>query len=224
MFASAWRAARLIFDPAFAGIVLRALGLTLLLFIALFAAAEWGLAQLPVLGAHWVNVLLEVLAPVLFLMLLFVLGGPVAAIFASLYLDAIAARIEARDYPNAAPAPGTPLHAALMAGLRLAGVVVAVNFALLPLDIALPGFAELFTLVANGWLLGRQYFELAALRHLPRAGADELRRRHGGKILAAGTLIALLSMIPLVDLFAPLFGAAFMVHLFQRISHPERQP
>jgi CysZ protein len=224
MFASAWRAARLIFDPAFAGIVLRALGLTLLLFIALFAATEWGLAQLPMLGAHWVNVLLEVLAPVLFVLLLFVLGGPVAAIFASLYLDAIASRIEARDYPDGVRGAGAPLGAMLAAGLRLAGLVLAVNLALLPLDVALPGLAELFTLVANGWLLGRQYFELAALRHLPRAGADALRRHHGGKILAAGTLIALLSMIPLLDLFAPLFGAAFMVHLFQRIASQDRHP
>jgi CysZ protein len=50
-----------------------------------------------------------------------------------------------------------------------------VNLALLPFDIALPFVGEAAALLVNGWLLGREYFELAALRHLPQAAADALR-------------------------------------------------
>jgi CysZ protein len=86
----------------------------------------------------------------------------------------------------------------------------------LPFDIALPFVGEAAALLVNGWLLGREYFELAALRHLPQAAADALRRKHRGGLFFAGLLISILSVIPVANLFAPLYGSAFMVHLFRR--------
>ena len=213
MFASMARAARLIFDPAFAGIAVKALLLTLLLFAAALALAEYALSLLPVLGNPLVNRALEWLAPVLFLFGGVVLGPPVAALFASLFLDQIAARIEARDYPGTVARPAS-FAATLRAGLKLAALVLGVNLVLLPIDIGLPVFGELLSVVANGWLLGREYFELSALRHQDVGAAEKLRRQNSGAIWAGGILIALASMVPLLNLAAPLFGTAFMVHLF----------
>lgn len=215
MFASMARAARLIFDPAFAGIVVKALLLTLLLFAGALALAEYALSLLPVLGNPLVNQALEWLAPILFLFGGVVLGPPVAALFASLFLDQIAARIEARDYPDVAAKPAS-FVATLKAGLKLAALVLGVNLVLLPVDIGLPVFGELLSVAANGWLLGREYFELSALRHQSVDAAQKLRRQNSGAIWAGGILIALASMVPLLNLVAPLFGTAFMVHLFHR--------
>jgi CysZ protein len=89
---------------------------------------------------------------------------------------------------------------------------------LLPLDIGVPGLGQFLSLIANGWLLGWEYFELAALRHLPVAEADLLRKSHGWQVWGSGIAIAFLSEIPLLDLVAPLFGTALMVHLFHRIQ------
>jgi CysZ protein len=215
MFASMARAARLIFDPAFAGIVVKALLLTLLLFAAALTLAEYALSLLPVLGNPVVNQALEWLAPVLFLFGGVVLGPPVAALFASLFLDQIAARIEARDYPGVVARPASFI-ATLRAGLKLAALVLGINLVLLPIDIGLPVFGELLSVVANGWLLGREYFELSALRHRGIGEAENLRRQNMGAIWIGGILIALTSMIPLLNLAAPLFGTAMMVHLFHR--------
>lgn len=222
MFASMARAARLIFDPAFAGIVAKALLLTLLLFAAALALAEYALSLLPVLGNPLVNKALEWLAPVLFLFGGVVLGPPVAALFASLFLDQIAARIEARDYPGTVARPAS-FVATLRAGLKLAALVLGVNLVLLPIDIGLPVFGELLSVVANGWLLGREYFELSALRHQDVGAAEKLRRQNGGVIWVGGILIALASMVPLLNLMAPLFGTAFMVHLFHHALSRNRQ-
>jgi CysZ protein len=71
-------------------------------------------------------------------------------------------------------------------------------------------------------LLGREFFELVALRHLSRPAVDSMRKRHATGILGAGIVIALLAMIPVVNFFAPLFGAAFMVHVFQHYQRQER--
>jgi CysZ protein len=213
MFASLARAARLLFDPAFAGIVAKALLLTLLLFAAGLALSEYALSWLPALGGGAINAFLKLLAPLLFLLGGVVLGPPVAALFASLFLDQIAARIEARDYPGRVAWPAS-FAVTLRAGLKLAALVIGVDLVLLPFDLGLPGLGELLSIAANGWLLGREYFELAALRHLSLGEATALRRGNSGAVWAGGTLIALASMIPLLNLAAPLFGTALMVHLF----------
>jgi CysZ protein len=216
MLASFGKALRNLTDGALLPTLLKSVGLTVLLFAVLLVAGEWALAALPALGSPLVNSALEWLLPVLAVFGLVLLGGPVAALFAGLFLDGVAARIEARDYPADPPAPGVPFWTGLKAGLGLALAVLGVDLALLPFDFALPGIGEAATLLANGWLLGREYFELVALRHVGGPEAAALRTRFSTRITLAGTLLALLAMIPLAGLIAPLFGTALMVHLFKQ--------
>jgi CysZ protein len=218
MFASLGRALAFFFDPALFGIVLKALLLTLVLFVALLAGAEYLLHLLPTLGSPVVNRILELLAPVIMIMGLFAVGGPVAALFASLYLDKVADAIEARSYPADPKAPGTTFAAGLGAGVRLAGIVLVADLILLPSDAFLPGAGQIATIVVNGFLLGREYFELAALRHVSRKTADALRKRNWARVFGGGLLISVLSAIPFANFFAPLFGAAVMVHFYKRAA------
>jgi CysZ protein len=222
MFASARKAAAMLFDRDFVGIVLRSLLLTALLFVLLFAGVEYALTHLPPLGSIWVNRVLEVATPFILILAIFFLGAPVAAIFGSLYLDRIAARVDAHFFPNDPKARGASLATGLGETLRLIVLTLLLNVALLPVDIGVPGLAELATILANGWLLGREFFELAALRHLSRAECDAMRARHAARIYAAGLLISILTAIPFIDLIAPFFGSALMAHLFKRLSHEER--
>jgi CysZ protein len=218
MFASIGRALSLIFDPALIGVVVKALLLTIVLFLVLLVGLEYALHLLPTLGVPWVNRVLEILAPIFLLMGFFVLGGPVAALFGSLYLDRIANAVEKRWYATDARAPGTSLGTGLGAGFRLAGLVLLADLLLLPSDVLAPGFGEIATIVVNGFLLGREYFELAALRHVSLKAADALRRRNSGSVFVAGLILSVLTFVPLVNLFAPLFGAALMVHLYKRMA------
>ncbi|MGH6869988.1 MAG: EI24 domain-containing protein [Rhizomicrobium sp.] len=221
MFASFGRALATVFDPAFFGVIAKALILTLALFVAAFLGLQWGLAHLPELHWPWLNWAVNVIASLGLIVLLFVAGAPVAALFGSFFFDGVAKSIEARYYPDDAPANGAALAASLFTALRFAGLVIVVTLALLPVDVALPGVGSAASLVADGWLLGRQYFELAALRHLSRGETDAMRRRHGFAILAGGIVLSLLTYIPFADLIAPLFGAALMTHLFKFYQHRE---
>ncbi len=222
MFASLRKAAKVVFDPAFSRVVMKALLLSLILYGALFAAVWYGVNHLPVLGAAWVNDLLAMLAAILMFVLPFFLGAPVAAFFASFFLDEIAAEIEARYYPADPRASGAPLGSALHPGIRLALLLVGVDLVLLPVDVGVPGIGELATVIINGLLLGREYFELVALRHISRSAVETLRRRHRGGLFAAGIIISLATLVPVINLLAPLFGAAFMVHMFKRYVHEDR--
>jgi CysZ protein len=222
MFVSLKRAARLIFDPAFTGVLFKAIGLTILLFAAALALSEYGLSLLPVLNSPLVNRALRWMAPLLFLLGGIVLGPPVAALFASLFLDEVASRIEARDYPGWQAHPAS-FTRTLRAGLKLAALIVGVDLMLLPIDLGLPGVGELASLAANGLLLGQEYFELVALRHMDLEQASQLRRNNSSAVWLAGTLIALSSMVPVVNLVGPLLGTSLMVHLFHRIVQPVRR-
>lgn len=221
MFASIGKALAMVSDPALFGVIAKSFVLTIVLFAALLAGAEVALHLLPALGAPWVNKLLEILAPVVAILGFFVVGAPVAALFGSLYLDRIAAAIEARSYAADPKAPGTPFLTGLGAGVRLAGLVIVADLLLLPADALLPLFGEIATIAVNGLLLGREYFELAALRHVSRQTADALRRRNSGRVFLGGLIISVLSVVPLADFFAPLFGAALMVHLYKSCARDQ---
>jgi len=212
------KALQIVRDPAFHGVVLKALGLTLVLFALLYVGMRIGFAHLHLHGV-WLQAAVDWLASILLVLLLFFLGAPVAALFASLFLEDIADAVEERFYPADPKPPGVSFWTALWTGLRLFFWVLLLNLLLLPLNIFLPGFGTLFSLLVNGWLLGREYFELVALRHLSPRAADALRKNHRGGVWRAGIVLAVLTMIPLVNLLAPLFGAAFMVHVFKRYFH-----
>lgn len=220
MFASARKAAALVRDPAFFWLVLKALALTVLLFVMLFIAIEYGVHRLPVRHTASIDALIPILSYVLTWLLVMFLGAPVAALFASLFLEDIAQSVEKTFYPTDPPAGRAPFWRGLLLGLRLFLLLMLFQVLLLPLNV-LAGLGALLSLLVNGWFLGRGYLEMVALRHLPHQAVDELRRRRASSITGAGLLIALLATIPLVNLVAPLFGVALMVHEFKRYTHEE---
>jgi CysZ protein len=224
MIASARKAFAVIFDPAFRGVLWKSLALTIVLFAALFFGAQYGLSHLPQFHWSWINTLIDWIGSLIVVIALFFLGAPVAALFASLFLDEIAEAVEKTYYPADPPSAGVPFWRGLFAGLRLAFWVILWSLVLLPFNFWLPGVGTVATIAVNGWLLGREFFELAALRHMSRGAANKLRRRHASGVWAAGLILASLAFVPIVNFFAPLYGAAFMVHLYKRYIHSEERP
>jgi CysZ protein len=144
------------------------------------------------------------------------LATPVAALFVGLFLDDIADTVERKHYPNDPAGRPLPPGRAIWAALKFFGIVVMVNLLCLPLVFML-GFGALIFLIANAYLLGREYFELVASRHNERIVVRELRSRHSISIFSAGLLIAVVLAIPLVNVIGPLFATAFMVHVAKRL-------
>ena len=73
----------------------------------------------------------------------------------------------------------------------------------------------------NGFLLGREYFQLAAMRRVGREGAKALRKQHAGTIWLAGVLMAMPLSVPLINLLIPIMGAATFTHLFHQLTDAE---
>lgn len=201
----------------FRAVLLRTLGLTLLGLIGLWIVLVGLFGHFVVLPWHWAERALDVAAGAGFVVALVFLVAPVSSLVAGFFLDEIAAKVEVGAFPADPVGRGLPLGETLLTSVKFFGAVILANLVALVL-LLLPGINLVAFLLANGYLLGREYFELAALRHRPYAEARLMRRENGGRVFAAGLLVALFVMIPVVNLATPLFATSFMVRLHKRIS------
>jgi CysZ protein len=220
------------FSPPFRAVLLKSIGLALILIVIVgiglqhlftwIAGAGEGYAE-NTLGplAHTP---LSVLASILsFATSLGIIAGSVflmpavTALVASFFVDDIALEVERSRYPNEPPGKPLPLWRAAIEGIKTALLAVAIYLVALPF-LLLAGFGALIFFFCTAYILGREYFELAAMRYHPVAQARALRKQHSGTVFVAGMFIAAFVSIPVVNLATPLFGMAFMVHMHKRLS------
>jgi uncharacterized protein involved in cysteine biosynthesis len=140
----------------------------------------------------------------------------VTALVGSLFVDEIAAEVERSHYPDEPPGQNLPIWRALYEGTKTALLAVMVYLLALPFWL-LAGSGAVIFFLCTAFLLGREYFILAAMRFRPPAEAKKLRRMHQGTVFIAGLFIAAFVSIPIVNLATPLFGMAFMVHMHKRL-------
>lgn len=201
--------------------ILRLLGRCVLLgvaaFAALWVAVGWLLAQTSVTAIGWLEAALDVLGGLATLALTWLLFPTVLAACVGLFLEPVAAAVEARHHPHLPPAAGLPWWTALGASLRFLLVALVVNLLLLAL-LAWPPIYPVAYLAANGWLVGREYVELVALRRGPPAAARALRAAHRGELLVFGVVVTALLAVPAANLLVPVVATAAMVHRVQAWS------
>ena len=200
----------------------RALLLSLLLTLGLLALA-WLLltallAGLRVVGISWLDGALAALGSVAALALAWMLFPALTLLVLGLFLDGILAAVERQHYPALGPPRRVGLGAALASALRILALTVVLNLLALPFYLV-PAINFLVYYGLNGYLVGREYFELVALRRMDGATARTMWRRHRGILILAGMIVVFLLSLPLVNLVAPVVAAAFMLHLVQALRH-----
>ena len=218
-------------DPAFRQVFLRSLGLSLGAFVALWLLAWFGLAWLggdlaawiaesrP--ESAWVRVFewaygAAAVAGVL-VASLFLFPAVMAGVM-SLLLEEVAGAVERRHYPGQPPARAQPLGEAAVSALAFTLVALALNLLALPIYLVLlflPPFNLFVFYLLNGYLLGREYFELVAVRRYDMATVRRLRRAYRGRVLLAGAIIAFLLTLPVINLAMPIVATGFMLHVFE---------
>lgn len=225
LFSDFAKALRQFTDPKFIWVLIKALGLT----IVLFGGAAYGLFQLatailpgsvtlPWLGSipigDWFGemALVTVLITSVFLMF------PVAVLFVGLFLEEIAEAVEQRYYPHLPKVVPTGFGAMIGEALRFMLIMIVVNILALIIYFASTLLAPVIFWVVNGYLLGREYFQLVAMRRLGLKEADKLRKKHRLEIWFAGILMAIPLSVPVLGLLIPLLGVATFTHQFHRLN------
>lgn len=215
-------------DPRFRRVLFLGVALTLALLVASYAGLLWIInyyvgeeVTLPILGeVRWLNDLLSLSSFILMMILSVFLMVPVASAITSMFLDEVAQAVEDRHYPNLPAVPGVPFSDALRDTLNFLGILILANVLALVLYVLFSPFALFIFWGLNGFLLGREYFTLAAMRRIGRQAAKQLFRKNVVTVWAAGTLMAMPLSVPLINLLIPILGAATFTHLFHMINDP----
>ena len=234
MLDAAVKALTQILSPPMRSILWRSIGLALVLITVLAVGLQRLLSWFAVNGEVWLEALLgpgfhtliNVLAWIVSIAagLGVVLGGiflmpAITSLVASVFVDEVADHVELEHYPAERPGTALPVGLAMIEGVKTALLTLLVYLIALPfVFIAGAGFIVFF--IATAWLLGREYFELAAMRFRPRAEAKAMRKANAAAVFTAGLFIAAFVSIPIVNLATPLFGMAFMVHMHKRLRGP----
>jgi len=196
--------------------ILLSIALALLLLLVLWAGVAVLLDHLRVAGIWWIDRSITVLGSLGALVLAWILFPTMAALVLSFFAPGLLREIEARRYPELGPPRSQSFMAGLKSTLRL--VVVAIVFNVIALPFYLIPAINLFVYYGmNGYVVGRAYFELVALRRLDEVATRALWRRHRGQLVLVGAIIVVLSSVPLINLVAPVTAAAFMLHIVERL-------
>jgi len=209
-----------LFSPGFRSTLWKSLGLTIAMLFGLWLVIDFGLTAfvLPMVGLQsWLATILSWIFGAGMIIGMGFLIAPVTSIFGGFFIDEIAEEVETKHYP--ADPPGQPLPTARAALLSLKFTILVISTNLLALLLLLvPGINLMIFFIANGYLLGREYFQFAALRFMDNRDANRLRHQNRGTVFAAGLVIAGFLSIPLLNLLTPMFAAALMVHIFKKVE------
>ncbi len=201
-------------DPATRRLVLRSVLVAIGTFTLLVVAVTVVLDRVDATGLGWLDAILTIAGSAAALVLAWLLFPVVVAAALGWFAEDVARAVERRYYPDLPPPVGMGVGESVLATLRFTAIALVLNLLALPLYL-LPGPNLVLYLALNGYLLGREYFELVAGRRLPAPTVRGLRQRARGRVWVAGVLIAALLTVPVFNLVAPVVAVAFMVHLFE---------
>lgn len=206
-------------DPLARGPVWRGIALALVTLIALGIGVEALLGWAADTRWTWLDWLIQALGVFGSLVVAWFLFPSLVVAISAIFLDPVVDAVEDRHYPGSPPTRRVGLGEAIPAAARLLGIVLLLNLLALPLYF-IPFFNLPIWLLLNGYLVGREYFELVALRRHPGMELPRLRRSCRTQFWLAGIVIAFLLTVPVLNLVAPVIGAAFMTHRFHRVCGP----
>ena len=168
----------------------RVVGLSLALATASFAGLWFTLAIVLDHNARFgwrpLDWLVDLLGAFVALLLTWFLFPAVVTLVMGFFLDRIAGAVEALDYPGSGPARHAPIAETTKASLRLMVFAVILNVLALPVYVLAPGMNFFVFLGLNGYLFGREYFEVVALRRLDPTAARTARHRFTGRVFLGG--------------------------------------
>ncbi len=189
-------------------------GAAVITFFILWSFVAWLLSETAISSIGWLESIIDILGGLATAVLTWVLFPATVSAVIGFFLDQVAECVENRHYPALPKADGQPMVESLVTTAKFFGMLIGLNVLLLPFLFMGPVYPLVFYTV-NGYLIGREYFEMVAVRRITAADATALRKKHQGTIIMMGVAIAFLLTIPLVNLLMPVVATAAMVHLFQ---------
>lgn len=144
--------------------------------------------------------------------------SPFAAAIIGIFLEGIVDAVETRHFPHLPAVRHRSLLQMVGYSLRFLMLMLGVSLAALIVSFFSGIFAPLIFIVANGYLIGREYFEMVALRRQPPEKIDGLTRQSLRMLWLLGCALAVALSVPFLNLVVPIVGVAAITHLYHGLK------
>lgn len=139
-----------------------------------------------------------------------------SAMIAGIFAEKIIHKVEETYYPNATRNQSPRFWADFFYDIKFVFKSLLFNIAVLPTYLIGIGF--FVSIILNSYLIGKEFFETAAGYHIGKENAKNLIEPNRFKIYGGGFILTLLTLIPLLNLFAPIVSTIYMVHVYHQLK------
>ncbi len=198
-----------------------------ILFLVLWSTIGYILLQTELLSTGWFFGIFDWLFikltnifgnAIVFFITLF-LFPTIVTLIITFFLEPVIQAVEQKHYPNLPEIRQQRLLEICIITLKFAALSIILNILVIPLYLVfffLGPFNLIIFYLLNGYLFGREYFELVSHRRQNPNKVRDLYRNSRLKIFIAGIIITFLMTIPIINLMAPIISTAAMVHLLNK--------
>lgn len=212
------------FHPEFFRLILRAFLGSLVLFGSLIALTWYSLSLINFIDVIWLETLLDSITWTGIVILSWVLFPGTVIMVMGFFVEDLSREVEKKYYPDFHNNPIKPQVNSKLSGFKFGFLTLIMNLAALPMILIFLFFPPInifvFT-VLNGYLLGREYFELVACRRLQEEHIKKMWKCNRGQLIFSGMVITFLYSIPVINFLMPAIGVAYMVHIFYGLWQKE---
>ncbi len=201
-------------DRATRKILWLSVGVAILAFIVLWTGISFILVHTSFFQWGWLEAITDVFGGLATLVITWFLFPGVVSATIGIFMDQIASCVEARHYPNLPKAEKPPFLDNIISSIKFLGVYAVINLCLMPLLFLGPLYLPIFY-ITNGYLISREYFEMAAHRHLSTMAARSIRKANKWQLLSLGIAVTFLLTIPVINLIIPVVAVSAIIHLSQ---------
>ena len=207
-------------DPAFRRVIIKAILLSIFVFVFL-AIVVWFVLSETNLFTFWLfEAFADMLGGITAIVIAWLLFPTLASFFITLFLEDIVEAVESHHYPNILLEKINNPSATFIISLRFTAIALFLNILAIPFYFFTIWFPPLGIFVfycLNGYLLGREYFELVALRHIKLKDISSIRQSNSWQLFLFGSVTTFLFTIPIINFLTPILGVASMTHFFRKL-------
>jgi CysZ protein len=201
-------------DPFFWKIVTVCLLLTSILFAMFFGTL--GIIVDSYLADSWFSWIIEWVGGALTLIMAYFLFPLTFPLITAMFLDAIASHVEKKHYREEKDIKLATFKRTIVPTIKFVLLSLTVNIICFPLYFT-PVIGIFAYFIINGYLYGREYFQMIGLRYHDEKELKILRKGNKIALWVAGVLIVIGFTTPFVNLCAPIFATIFAVHNYHHM-------
>lgn len=202
-----------LFIKEFRKVIIKSLAVSIAALISVWILAYYLILKIQTFNVGWIEISFDTIGGLLVLIVGILIFPSLVSVFSTFFLDEIIDIVEKRFYPTKKRNSPNSTWTYFKSNLRFLLITVAINVVAIPFYL-IPIVNLVVFVLANGFLISREYFIMVGLRHVKDSHLEAFRNRHGKIILVTGYLLALTSLIPFVNLFFPIIVTSVMTHLF----------